>query len=205
MSVPQVGTNPAVTRAPQVGGNYAPTGAPQAPAKPVAAQQTAPSPQAGQPMVARTDRASIAERLGDPEVAFPDKKTTRWSDQQQDLWQVALAALDERTNEEVAMRAAAQPVPVTFTPGFDELDEPDHIEPVTQFMAFKPQAGKPDVVDAESYVDMLVDQELSKSESPAVRKLARHGIRDFFKVVDGGTHGFRPTSPTQPGHLAMQA
>ncbi len=205
MSVPQVGTNPAVTRAPQVGGNYAPTGAPQAPAKPVAAQQTAPSPQAGQPMVARTDRASIAERLGDPKVAFPDKKTTRWSDQQQDLWQVALAALDERTNEEVAMRAAAQPVPVTFTPGFDELDEPDHIEPVTQFMAFKPQAGKPDVVDAESYVDMLVDQELSKSESPAVRKLARHGIRDFFKVVDGGTHGFRPTSPTQPGHLAMQA
>ncbi len=201
--VPQVQNRP--VRAPQVGMNPAATRAPQASVKPVAAQQAAPSQQAGQPMVARTDRASIAERLGDPKVAFPDKKATRWSDQQQDLWQVALAALDERTNEEVAMRAAAQPVPVTFTPGFDELDEPDHIEPVTQFMAFKPQAGKPDVVDAESYVDMLVDQELSKSESPAVRKLARHGIRDFFKVVDGGTHGFRPTSPTQPGHLAMQA
>ncbi len=180
-----------------------PQSAPQAPVQPAAPQRA--SQQAAQPIAARTDRSAIAERLGDPNVAFPDKKTTRWSDQQQDLWQVALAALDERTNEEIAMRAAAEPVPVTFTPGYDELDEPDHIEPVTQFMAFKPQAGKPDVVDAESYVDMLVDQELANSESPAVRKLARHGIRDFFKVVDGGTHGFRPTNPTQPGHLALQA
>ncbi len=180
-----------------------PQSAPQAPVQPAAPQKA--SQQAGQAMVARTDRSSIAQRLGDPNVAFPDKKATRWSDQQQDLWQVALAALDERTNEEIAMRAAAEPVPVTFTPGYDELDEPDHIEPVTQFMAFKPQAGKPDVVDAESYVDMLVDQELANSESPAVRKLARHGIRDFFKVVDGGTHGFRPTNPTRPGHLALQA
>ncbi len=183
----------------------APAVAAPRPAAPVAAQQTpAQAHEPEQGIAARTDRETIAKRLGDPKVAFPDKKATRWSDQQQDLWQVALAALDERTNEEIALRAAAEPVPVTFTPGYDELDEPDHIEPVTQFMAFKPQAGKPDVVDAESYVDMLVDQELSKSESPAVRKLARHGIRDFFKVVDGGTHGFKPTKPTQPGHLALQ-
>ncbi len=168
--------------------------------------QTAPAQGgAGQPFAARTDRETIAARLGDPKVAFPDKKATRWSDEQQDLWQVALAALDERTNEEIALRAASDPMPLVTSSSYDELDEPDHIEPATQFMAFKPQAGKPDVVDAESYVDMLVDQELSKSESPAVRKLAKHGIRDFFRVVDGGTHGFRPTSPTKPGSLALQA
>ena len=167
---------------------------------PAASAQSAPAasaqsaqPAASQPAAAasvsvepRRDREVIATRLADPAEAFP-AQGQRWSDQQQDLWAVALAALDERTNEDIAM-AAANAVPAPSPASFDEeLDEVDHLEPDTIFMAFKPQAGRPDVTDTESYVDMLVDQELARNESKSVRKLAHHGIRKRFKVIDGGT------------------
>ena len=142
-----------------------------------------PAPAAVEP---RRDREVIATRLADPAEAFP-AQGQRWSDQQQDLWAVALAALDERTNEDIAM-AAANAVPAPSPASFDEeLDEVDHLEPDTIFMAFKPQAGRPDVTDTDSYVDMLVDEELARNESKSVRKLAHHSIRKRFKVIDGGT------------------
>ena len=169
------------------------------PAQP-AAQQPAPSasthpaPAAVEP---RRDREVIATRLADPAEAFP-AQGQRWSDQQQDLWAVALAALDERTNEDIAM-AAANAVPAPSPASFDEeLDEVDHLEPDTIFMAFKPQAGRPDVTDTDSYVDMLVDEELARNESKSVRKLARHSIRKRFKVIDGGT------ADIPARHLALQ-
>lgn len=155
-----------------------PQPAPVASAQPAAAASVAVEP--------RRDREVIASRLADPAEAFP-AQGQRWSDQQQDLWAVALAALDERTNEDIAM-SAANAVPASSPASFDEeLDEVDHLEPDTIFMAFKPQAGRPDVTDTESYVDMLVDQELARNESKSVRKLAHHGIRKRFKVIDGGT------------------
>lgn len=153
-----------------------------------AAQPATPQPAAAASVAVepRRDREVIATRLADPAEAFP-AQGQRWSDQQQDLWAVALAALDERTNEDIAM-AAANAVPAPSPASFDEeLDEVDHLEPDTIFMAFKPQAGRPDVTDTESYVDMLVDQELARNESKSVRKLAHHGIRKRFKVIDGGT------------------
>ena len=152
------------------------------------AQSATPQPTAAASVAVepRRDREVIATRLADPAEAFP-AQGQRWSDQQQDLWAVALAALDERTNEDIAM-AAANAVPAPSPASFDEeLDEVDHLEPDTIFMAFKPQAGRPDVTDTESYVDMLVDQELARNESKSVRKLAHHGIRKRFKVIDGGT------------------
>ena len=181
--------------------------APSASAHPVqpatpqpAAPQPAPSASAQPASVAvepRRDREVIATRLADPAEAFP-AQGQRWSDQQQDLWAVALAALDERTNEDIAM-AAANAVPAPSPASFDEeLDEVDHLEPDTIFMAFKPQAGRPDVTDTDSYVDMLVDQELARNESKSVRKLAHHGIRKRFKVIDGGT------ADIPARHLALQ-
>ena len=168
--------------------------APTQAAQPAAAASAQPAqPATSQPAAAasvsvepRRDREVIATRLADPAEAFP-AQGQRWSDQQQDLWAVALAALDERTNEDIAM-AAANAVPAPSPASFDEeLDEVDHLEPDTIFMAFKPQAGRPDVTDTDSYVDMLVDQELARNESKSVRKLAHHGIRKRFKVIDGGT------------------
>ena len=153
-----------------------------------------PAPAAVEP---RRDREVIATRLADPAEAFP-AQGQRWSDQQQDLWAVALAALDERTNEDIAM-AAANAVPAPSPASFDEeLDEVDHLEPDTIFMAFKPQAGRPDVTDTDSYVDMLVDEELARNESKSVRKLAHHSIRKRFKVIDGGT------ADIPARHLALQ-
>lgn len=153
-----------------------------------------PGPAAVEP---RRDREVIATRLADPAEAFP-AQGQRWSDQQQDLWAVALAALDERTNEDIAM-AAANAVPAPSPASFDEeLDEVDHLEPDTIFMAFKPQAGRPDVTDTDSYVDMLVDEELARNESKSVRKLAHHSIRKRFKVIDGGT------ADIPARHLALQ-
>ena len=153
------------------------------PAQPATSQPAAAASVSVEP---RRDREVIATRLADPAEAFP-AQGQRWSDQQQDLWAVALAALDERTNEDIAM-AAANAVPAPSPASFDEeLDEVDHLEPDTIFMAFKPQAGRPDVTDTDSYVDRLVDQELARNESKSVRKLAHHGIRKRFKVIDGGT------------------
>lgn len=163
-------------------------------AQPAAPQTARPASVAVEP---RRDRETIATRLADPAEAFP-AQGQRWSDQQQDLWAVALAALDERTNEDIAM-AAANAVPAPSPASFDEeLDEVDHLEPDTIFMAFKPQAGRPDVTDTDSYVDMLVDEELARNESKSVRKLAHHSIRKRFKVIDGGT------ADIPARHLALQ-
>ena len=151
---------------------------PSAPSEPVSAPADAPAaqgPAAGRPM-----RSDIASRLADPAEAFPEKK--RYTDEQQDLWAVALAALDERYEEQIAM--GPEPAPVTDDDA-DALDEPEGLEPDTAFIPFKPQAGHPEVVDTDSYVDMLVDQELARNESASVRKLAHHKIRDYFKVIDG--------------------
>lgn len=160
--------------------------APSASAQPAQPAAQQPAPSASVAVEPRRDREVIATRLADPAEAFP-AQGQRWSDQQQDLWAVALAALDERTNEDIAM-AAANAVPAPSPASFDEeLDEVDHLEPDTIFMAFKPQAGRPDVTDTDSYVDMLVDEELARNESKSVRKLAHHSIRKRFKVIDGGT------------------
>ncbi|MEE1371968.1 MAG: hypothetical protein U0J93_01130, partial [Parolsenella sp.] len=159
---------------------------PSASAQPAQPATPQPTPSASVAVEPRRDREVIATRLADPAEAFP-AQGQRWSDQQQDLWAVALAALDERTNEDIAM-AAANAVPAPSPASFDEeLDEVDHLEPDTIFMAFKPQAGRPDVTDTDSYVDMLVDEELARNESKSVRKLAHHSIRKRFKVIDGGT------------------
>lgn len=160
--------------------------APAKAAQPAPSASAQPAPSASVAVEPRRDREVIATRLADPAEAFP-AQGQRWSDQQQDLWAVALAALDERTNEDIAM-AAADAVPAPSPASFDEeLDEVDHLEPDTIFMAFKPQAGRPDVTDTDSYVDMLVDEELARNESKSVRKLAHHSIRKRFKVIDGGT------------------
>lgn len=128
----------------------------------------------------RSVRDELDARLGNPEEAFPEKK--RYTDEQQDLWAVALAVLDERYEEQVNMAA---PAPASMPASAEMLDEPEGLAADTAFIPFRPQAGHPEVVDTDSYVDLLVDQELARNESASVRRLARHKIRDYFKVIDG--------------------
>lgn len=171
-------------------------GTPQPAAEPQAptASQATPTPQPAAPASdaptvrqqaqarSRSVRDELDARLGNPEEAFPEKK--RYTDEQQDLWAVALAALDERYEEQVNMAAPA-PAPAPMPASAEMLDEPEGLAADTAFIPFRPQAGHPEVVDTDSYVDLLVDQELARNESASVRRLARHKIRDYFKVIDG--------------------
>lgn len=171
-------------------------GAPQPAAEPQAptASQGTPTPRPAAPasdaptvrqqaqVRPRSVRDELDARLGNPEEAFPEKK--RYTDEQQDLWAVALAALDERYEEQVNMVAPA-PAPAPMPASAEMLDEPEGLAADTAFIPFRPQAGHPEVVDTDSYVDLLVDQELARNESASVRRLARHKIRDYFKVIDG--------------------
>ena len=171
-------------------------GAPQPAAEPQAptASQGTPTPRPAAPasdaptvrqqaqVRPRSVRDELDARLGNPEEAFPEKK--RYTDEQQDLWAVALAALDERYEEQVNMAAPA-PAPASMPASAEMLDEPEGLAADTAFIPFRPQAGHPEVVDTDSYVDLLVDQELARNESASVRRLARRKIRDYFKVIDG--------------------
>ena len=99
----------------------------------------------------RSVRDELDARLANPEEAFPEKK--RYTDEQQDLWAVALAALDERYEEQVNMAAPA-PALRRCPRAQRGLDEPEGLAADTAFIPFRPQAGHPEVVDTDSYVDL---------------------------------------------------
>ena len=132
----------------------------------------------------------------------------------EDLWAVALAALDDKFEEQIAIGPESQDV--AFGVGDDDhdpLDEPEGLEPVTRFMPFRPQAGHPEVDDTDSYVDLLIDQEFSRNRSDvardSARKVAKRFKRSYLKVIDGGT-GEVPTAAAtrslgrRPRHLAAR-
>lgn len=175
---------------PQQPGTPQPAAEPQAPTasqgtptpRPTAPASDAPTVRQQAQARPRSVRDELDARLGNPEEAFPERK--RYTDEQQDLWAVALAALDERYEEQVNMAAPA-PAPAPMPASAEMLDEPEGLAADTAFIPFRPQAGHPEVVDTDSYVDLLVDQELARNESASVRRLARHKIRDYFKVIDG--------------------
>jgi hypothetical protein len=69
----------------------------------------------------------------------------------------------------------------------ETIDEPDGLEGSTGFIPFKLHAGHPEVVDANSYVDYLIDDEFSRNPSKAARKSSR----DFLTVIQGGSQKMR--------------
>lgn len=98
-----------------------------------------------------------------------------------DDWASALRSLDERL---AADAGAGDPVPFEDSVGgIDTLDEPDNLEPATSFIPFRTPAGHPEVVDTETYVDYLINEEFSKNSSKAVRRTSRR----FLRVLEGGT------------------
>ena len=135
-------------------------------------------PEARPETSAERTSASIAMRVAlVDEGVYPEKRTADDLDRE-DVWESALAALDEK----IASTQAA----VVFSDtvgGGDTLDEPDGLEPATQFLLFRVPAGHPEVVDTESYVDHLINEEFSRSSSTVVRKSSRR----FLRVLDGGT------------------
>ena len=70
-----------------------------------------------------------------------------------------------------------------FVGGDDTLDEPDGLEPDTQFLTFRAPAGHPEVTDTASYVNYLVAHEMGENRSRTARRAVKHAL----KVIPGGT------------------
>lgn len=150
------------------------------------------------------DAAPEASAPADITASAASAAGQRWDEERQDLWSVALDALDERYQEQIGMGPDPDPEPV-FSDDLGDgatLDEPDGLERSTKFMTFRPQAGHPEVTDADSYVNLLIRQEFAKSRS--AHRLARRSFREHLKVIDGGT-GEEPTSRLSGRHLVAQA
>lgn len=156
------------------------------------------------PVLVPNSSGDISMRVAQiDEGAYPERRTVEDLDRE-DEWDLALRSLDER----IAADAAAQP-PAPFVDlvgGEDSLDEPDNLELQTSFIPFRTPAGHPEVVDTESYVDYLIEDELSRNSSKAVR---RHSRR-FLRVLEGGTQSSPRLSDTSssrpiyiPKHFAM--
>lgn len=142
--------------------------APEEPTAPAApAQGAAPAP-----------RRDVSGRLADIDLGmFPERRAAEELDSEEDLWQVALDALDEQV---------AQQAPLAFEDvvgGGDTLDEPDGLEAATSFIPFRTPAGHPEVVDTESYVDYLISDEFSRNASSS----ALRNAREYLHVIEGGS------------------
>ncbi len=126
--------------------------------------------------------ASIASRVAFvDEGAYPERRTAEDLDDNADEWERALRSLDEK----IANVAPPQD-PIGFIDsvgGPDSLDEPDNMEPQTAFIPFKTPGGHPEVVDTETYVDYLIEDEFSKNSSTAARRSSRR----FLRLLEGGT------------------
>ncbi|WP_455139017.1 hypothetical protein [Thermophilibacter sp.] len=135
-------------------------------------------------------RSSIAERVAYvDEGAYPEHRSVEDLDVADD-WEAALRSMDEKI-----AAVAPQQDPIGFVDavgGEDSLDEPDNLEPQTAFIPFKAPGGHPEVVDTDSYVDYLIEDEFSKNSSTAARRSSRR----FLRMLEGGTQ------PTSSRHLA---
>ena len=130
-----------------------------------------------------TPRASsIAERLSSIDASlFPEVKNA--SPNREDVWAKALEAMEENAKEDISQVAPFH----DGVGGADSLDEPDGLEGNTSFIPFRMPAGHPEVVDTDSYVDYLINQEFSNNSSHA----ARSSSRDYLRVIEGGSRQHR--------------
>ena len=114
------------------------------------------------------------------EGVYPEKRTID-EVETEDVWTSALKALDEKIEAQSAANQAASFLDAVGDS--DTIDEPDGMAADTQFIPFRTPAGHPEVVDTDSYVNYLIDEEFSHSSSTAVRRSSR----DFLRMLEGGT------------------
>ena len=139
---------------------------------------------------------SISERIAYvDEGAFPERRSVADINDEADAWATSLRSLDEKIAAESGVAkvvtgpsetGAAAPVHAAFFDNIGDaatLDEPDNMEVPTSFLMFKNPAGHPEVHDAESYVDYLIDDEFKHNSSNA----ARVSSKNFLRLVQGGT------------------
>lgn len=125
----------------------------------------------------RLDAERIARDVARVEqAAYPERRTVDdLADFDDDLWNQALRAMEERVDAQAAFSDSVG--------GAETIDEPDGLEPATQFLNFRVPAGHSEVTDTASYVAYLLDDELSRNSSEAVRSRSR----TYLRVLEGGT------------------
>lgn len=143
----------------------------------------------------RPMRADIAARIAFvDEGVYPEHRTMADAG---DEWEQALRSMDENI---AADPETPNQDPIEFIDAVgaaETLDEPDNMEPDTSFIPFRTPAGHPEVVDTESYVDYLIEDEFGRNSSKAARRTSRR----YLRILEGGT------SATSTGmrHLAGAA
>lgn len=152
-------------------------------------------------LVERAARAQgISRRVAQiDEGAYPERKNARDLDET-DEWIRALNSMDEHIAEQ---QAASRPASFIDTVGgADTLDEPEGLEPQTSVIPFRTPAGHPEVVDTATYIDYLIEDEISKNPSPSVQRHTRRVLR----LLEGGTSSSARLSDTSseyvPKHFA---
>lgn len=127
-------------------------------------------------------RADIASRLAFiDEGVFPEHRSA--AEAATDDWERALRSMEENlaADPETPNR---DPIEFIDAVGNSEtLDEPDNMEPDTSFIPFRTPAGHPEVVDTESYVDYLIEDEFGRNSSKAARRTSRR----YLRILEGGT------------------
>ncbi len=134
---------------------------------------------------ARSRAARIAQSV--PEVyqgKYPERRDADELDQG-DLWETALEAMDENID-----RGPRVPAFNDVVGSADAIDDPTGLEDPTKFIPFRAPAGHPEVVDTESYIDYLIDDEFSRNKSQA----ARRSSREYLHVIQGGSQSLKSTA-----------
>ena len=134
---------------------------------------------------ARSRAARIARSV--PEVyqgKYPERRDADELDQG-DLWETALEAMDENID-----RGPRVPAFNDVVSSADTIDDPTGLEDPTKFIPFRTPAGHPEVVDTESYIDYLIDDEFSRNKSQA----ARRSSREYLHVIQGGSQSLKSTA-----------
>lgn len=141
--------------------------------------------------------AYISQNVAEVNVGiYPERRTVAELDND-DVWDLALQAMGERLGQHSA------PVFMDAIGTIETIDEPYGLEDPTGFIPFRRPAGHPEIVDTNSYVDYLIDDEFSRNPSRAARKSSR----DFLTVIQGGSQKMRATSSRRdqghrPKHFA---
>ncbi len=163
------------------------------------------------PITSNPERAArIARSLAAIESgAYPEMRDASALGEPADGWARSLENMEEKIaetrREEWRQPGPIRPVITDVIGGVDTLDEPAGLEGDTSFIPFKVPAGHPDVVDTNSYVDYLIDDEFSQNSSDAVRDNAHK----YLRVLQGGSQSMPrvKTAPARGGaHFrAMEA
>lgn len=136
------------------------------------------------------DRSQIASRIATIDDAlYPEQQEGDGGADKDALWASALEALDEK-----------DPAPEA-EPAFPEVvapaapaDEDDVYEEPTATIPFRRPGGHPEVIDTESYVDYLVEDEIAKN--PAFTS-----DHDYLKVIDGGNGKAAPSGAAKKSRM----